>query len=407
MTAFGTKASLWLPCKPKSAESESLVDKIPTVSALPAVYKEQLAQALTPVTFKKGDYLMKEGETGDVMYFIRSGEVVCQEDQNKSKRGPKNILNGAADDVNDARVESRRNTRVVATRKAGDYIGEGALITSEKRNADVIANADVVECLALSRTDFEKYMLPLKELMDHKFLCKIIKSVPGWGEIMTSLKDDELLELVSALEEAKFDKGDFIVHQGEKGDLFYIIKEGEVVCTGDDDATGQAQVFATLIRGDYFGEGAILSGEPRRCSVVVASDTASCWTLSRDSFDTLLSNDLKDALGKSFTARKQTGVAKRADVDWTDMQKIKTLGSGSYGTVDLMRNKVTGETYALKRIRKATVIQKKQKFLKNERELLDIVSSPFIVNLIRTFNEGDSVYMLTEEFALAASFTRS
>jgi len=154
-----------------------------------------------------------------------------------------------------------------------------------------------------------------------------------------------------------------------------------------------------LIGGDYFGEGALLTNEPRRCNVVVSgTKKAKVWGLSRKNFEDFFSGEVKEKLGNTFKHRKSTHAgAVDKELEWTDLQMIRTLGSGSYGTVNLVRNKVTGETLALKRIRKATVVAKKQqRFIKNERELLSKANSAFIVNLVRTFNNGDSVYMLTE-----------
>ena len=38
-----------------------------------------------------------------------------------------------------------------------------------------------------------------------------------------------------------------------------------------------------------------------------------------------------------------------------DLEQVKVLGTGSYGVVTLVRNKVTGQFYALKRIKKSKI----------------------------------------------------
>jgi hypothetical protein len=52
------------------------------------------------------------------------------------------------------------------------------------------------------------------------------------------------------------------VPQGEPGDLFYIIKEGEAVVYQDSGAGSRKRVNQ-LFKADFFGEGALLSDEPR------------------------------------------------------------------------------------------------------------------------------------------------
>lgn len=50
--------------------------------------------------------------------------------------------------------------------------------------------------------------------------------------------------------------------QGEPGDLFYIIKEGEAVVY-QDTGGGSRKRVNQLFKADFFGEGALLSDEPR------------------------------------------------------------------------------------------------------------------------------------------------
>lgn len=50
--------------------------------------------------------------------------------------------------------------------------------------------------------------------------------------------------------------------QGEPGDLFYIIKEGEAVVYQDSGA-GSRKRINQLFKADFFGEAALLSDEPR------------------------------------------------------------------------------------------------------------------------------------------------
>lgn len=54
----------------------------------------------------------------------------------------------------------------------------------------------------------------------------------------------------------------FSALQGEPGDLFYIIKEGEAVVY-QDTGGGSRKRVNQLFKADFFGEGALLSDEPR------------------------------------------------------------------------------------------------------------------------------------------------
>ncbi len=60
--------------------------------------------------------------------------------------------------------------------------------------------------------------------------------------------------------------GSTICTQGDEGNFFYIIKDGEAVCS-QLDSSGNDKVVATLPGGSYFGEIALLTSKPRQATV--------------------------------------------------------------------------------------------------------------------------------------------
>jgi CRP-like cAMP-binding protein len=64
-----------------------------------------------------------------------------------------------------------------------------------------------------------------------------------------------------------------IVVEGEDGDYFYIIKEGEAV-VHQSTPGGQRRKVNHLFRADFFGERALLVKEPRIATV----SWLLCWT---------------------------------------------------------------------------------------------------------------------------------
>jgi len=84
-----------------------------------------------------------------------------------------------------------------------------------------------------------------------------LNSVP----ILSPLTKEERMRIVDALEEATFPAGSKVIVEGEGGDLFYIIKDGEAIVYVNTPQ-GQRKVNH-LFKADFFGERALLSAEPR------------------------------------------------------------------------------------------------------------------------------------------------
>jgi CRP-like cAMP-binding protein/small-conductance mechanosensitive channel len=90
--------------------------------------KRELADRMTIVTRRSGEYICKQGEQGDTMYIIAEGVVDVVT----------NVI------VTDAHGNSKATANTIKTLAGGDYVGEMALLRGETRNADVVAKTEVV-----------------------------------------------------------------------------------------------------------------------------------------------------------------------------------------------------------------------------------------------------------------------
>jgi CRP-like cAMP-binding protein len=83
--------------------------------------------------------------------------------------------------------------------------------------------------------------------------------------------------------------------QGDPGDLFYIIKEGEAVVY--QDTPRGVRLVNRLFKSDFFGEQALMRREPRMASVEAVSQRLVCLALRRDVFVNLL-GDLHEIMNR-------------------------------------------------------------------------------------------------------------
>ena len=98
------------------------------------------------------------------------------------------------------------------------------------------------------------------------------------------LEDDELALLAEKLDESSVPMGGMVFKQGDKATAFYMIYGGSVrIVRGQK---GKEVQLARLVKGDYFGEMALVANRPRSGTVNASTDT-SLLVLSREHFHQL------------------------------------------------------------------------------------------------------------------------
>ncbi|GAA5844603.1 hypothetical protein JCM3766R1_002678 [Sporobolomyces carnicolor] len=81
----------------------------------------------------------------------------------------------------------------------------------------------------------------------------------------------------------------------------------------------------------------------------------------------------------------------------SDFTFIRTLGTGSFGRVHLVRSQHNSRSYAIKVLTKERVVKMKQvEHTNSEREMLERVRHPFLVNLWGTFKDSKNLYMVMD-----------
>ncbi|POY71421.1 putative cAMP-dependent protein kinase [Rhodotorula taiwanensis] len=97
--------------------------------------------------------------------------------------------------------------------------------------------------------------------------------------------------------------------------------------------------------------------------------------------------------GSSTTTSRRTS----SRYSLADFTFIRTLGTGSFGRVHLVRSQHNSRSYAIKVLSKERVIKMKQvEHTNSEREMLERVRHPFLVNLWGTFKDSKNLYMVMD-----------
>lgn len=110
-----------------------------------------------------------------------------------------------------------------------------------------------------------------------------LESVP----ILQTMDHYERSKVADAIKEQSYTAGATIITQGDGGNDFYLLIEGQAVATKSMQAGAEPQQVKEYNPSDYFGERALLKSEPRAANVIAKTDVKVA-TIDRDSFMRLL-----------------------------------------------------------------------------------------------------------------------
>lgn len=106
----------------------------------------------------------------------------------------------------------------------------------------------------------------------------LLKRVPAFSR----LTDEQLTILAKSVGMQRFERGELIFHQGSIGSVLYIIVSGQVRIFRTS-SNGQELAVTIFSDGDFFGEMALLDGQPRAASAT-AMEATTTLTLHRAAF---------------------------------------------------------------------------------------------------------------------------
>jgi len=214
--------------------------------------------AMEEKSFEADMPVIQQGEAGDCLYVVEQGELNCF--KKFSKDGEDKFLK---------------------TYGPGDAFGELALLYNAPRAATVKAKAKCT-LWALDRETFNHIVKEAAQKKREKYES-FLKSV----EILSEVEPYELLQISDALKPSNFNKGDYVIREGEMGDVFYFIEEGEAIATITKEPGKPPETVKSYSKGDYFGELALIKGEPRAANIVAVTNLK-LISLDRESFKRLL-----------------------------------------------------------------------------------------------------------------------
>lgn len=122
-------------------------------------------------------------------------------------------------------------------------------------------------------------------------------------------------DVTERISHAHFEPGDYIIKQGEPPSGFYVIEQGEVEIVRATPEKPEGEVIATLGLGNFFGEQALITNQPRAASVR-ARTPVEVVVMGRNVFTTISKSlaPLRNALTAAITRRSAASWQERPAV---------------------------------------------------------------------------------------------
>lgn len=295
------------------------------------------------------------------------------------------------------------DNKEVATRSKGSCFGELALMYNAPRAATVRAKTNS-KVWVMHRAIFRSTVQSVTAGQLSKY-SEFLASV----DLLSPLSSSERDQIAGALEQKEVKAGTVVFEQGVEGSTMYIVRKGKVAIHKDGEQVASLKV------GDYFGERALQTKE-NRAAKASAEEDSTLLLIDKMTFDNLL-GPLEGILSKQIQSYDNNasraegtsppeGEQKTTDIPFDQLEVLGTLGKGSFGHVQLVKNKTSEETYALKGVSKSMIVETGQQgHILSEKNVMVRLKHPFLINLFQTYKDKDRLYFLLEPVLGGELFT--
>lgn len=295
------------------------------------------------------------------------GDIVFNPDESKTKNNLIMVLSGA--------IKCCSN---------GSIIKDYELIYKDETMKELFEDNVVAEnytiTAEITSKDIKKHFKSeISEIIDRSKKIKIIKSI----YLFSLFSDEQLLKILSQCDTNEYDIDQPIIKEGEDGNSLYMIAKGEVEIRKGD------KFIRTLGKYEYFGERSLLFSEVRSASVY-ATRKVQVLVLNKSSFLSVIDTNIRNYL--EYRIRLQD-----SNLELSELVIIDKLGYGNFGSVWKVMSAKNKTLYALKMVSRKKIIEHDiEQNIKDEKKILARIDHPFIMKLVRYYEEEHKIFFLTE-----------
>jgi len=265
------------------ADLKLLATLVP-INGLSAEHLRKLSDKAEIKDFSSGHKLFEEGSTDNDAFYVLTGDVVLSSGKSDAKR----TVSGGSEEAK----------YPLANLKPRQYNGKTSTATRilrvDSHFLDTLLTWDQVAGIEV--TEFEG------DESDTAWMRRLLES-----KALLRLPAANIQQLFTRFQEVPMKSGQIIIRQGDKGDYYYVIKQGRCRVVQKPGEQQKMVALADLAEGDGFGEQALLSDAPRNATIAALTDGA-LMRLAKTDFDKLLKEPLIECVDdKELMKRVQAG----------------------------------------------------------------------------------------------------
>ena len=243
------------------------------IKALSPEHCRELASMSEMCTFSKGDVIFKQGQKVEKIIYLISGEVALIMDDEPVKR----VQGGSKI----SKLPLEQGKRYMHTVKALMDV------TCVKVDQD-----ELDSMLAWDKSGSSGGGIDVQEIdhneeeSDDDWMAKLLQA-----KIFRRIPPANIQSIFMRLETQHYKAGEIVFNQGEEGERFYIIRQGQCQVTRKTRKNPDGMGLASLNDGDNFGEEALIAGGKRNATVVMKT-AGVLMSLKKEDFLELLNAPL-------------------------------------------------------------------------------------------------------------------
>ncbi|MCP4606817.1 MAG: cyclic nucleotide-binding domain-containing protein [Proteobacteria bacterium] len=272
-----------------------VVPPLPIFSTLSRVAFIELLRVLRLKRFAPGDGIIRQGNTGDAVYFLARGEVRVTRAFSDS--------DGVEHEIQLARLGP------------GSLFGEMALVSTDPRSASVICETyvDALELTSSLVWEISEKIPQVGEAMTRFTRERMVTNLLATNPLFKPFDEDSKKDLLARFTGHEVPEGTIFLEQGNPGNGLYVVLQGkaEVLKCKDDEHIK----IADLGPGDMAGEISLLYDEPISATVRTTTP-ATLLFLARELFMPIV-----DAIPELLAHFNRLAEERLADTDSKLMQK--------------------------------------------------------------------------------------